>query len=432
MQFKDQIDFIRQHMKRNKLRVATTILAATMGCAFLIVLASIGFGLHQTITDDVLDNNMVTEIEIAGKSGGETEVAPADIPAADLQKIREMEHVVAVVERNQPEAEAQTVIGNRSAYSRIVLSSMEEEQKAGFALSEGKMPSKAEEIVVGYHMAKQLLTEAEMEKEANGEEVDGFAGSLIGQTIELQLTPFRDEGEEAKESSSWEFVVTGIAKEPAKDWMTDNSVYADSSWGAVFNEELDLQQGYKYILVYADELQNVGGITDTLKEDGYYVYSVTEELGSMNVFFTALKAGLIFVGTIAVLIASIGIFNTMTMAVTERTREIGVMKAVGAQPKLIRKLFLMESAAIGIIGTVLAVAISFAISLLSNWLIPMIVLNSLGEDRPADFTLVISTIPWQLVVIASAISIGVAMLSGWRPARKATQIDVIQALRQEM
>jgi len=246
------------------------------------------------------------------------------------------------------------------------------------------------------------------------------------------LIPYAFEGEEAREGASWEFVVAGIAKEPAKDWMTDNSVYADSSWGPVFNEKLGLEQGYKNILVYADELQNVGGITNALKEDGYYVYSVTEELGSMNVFFTALKAGLIFVGTIAVLIASIGIFNTMTMAVTERTREIGVMKAIGAQPKLIRKLFLMESAAIGIIGTVLAVAISYAISLLSNWLIPMIVMNSLGEDRPDDFNLVISTIPWQLVVIASVISIGVAMVSGWRPARKATQTDVIQALRQEM
>ena len=432
MQFKDQIDFIRQHMKRNKLRVATTILAATMGCAFLIVLASIGFGLHQTITNDVLDNNMVTEIEVAGKSDGETEISPTEIPAAELEDVRGMEHVLAVVERNQPEAETQTTIGDRTAYSWAVLSSMEEEQKAGFALSDGKMPSKDNEVVVGWHMASQLLTEAEQEKQANGEEVKGFAGSLIGQTIEMQLTPYRNEGEEAKESASWEFVVTGIAEEPAKDWMTDNAIYADSSWGPVFNEELGLEEGRKNILVYADALQNVGGITNALKEDGYYVYSVTEELGSMNVFFTALKAGLIFVGTIAVLIASIGIFNTMTMAVTERTREIGVMKAIGAQPKLIRKLFLMESAAIGIIGTVLAVVISYAISLLSNWLIPMIVMNSLGEDRPDDFTLVISTIPWQLEVIASVISIGVAMVSGWRPARKATQIDIIQALRQEM
>lgn len=432
MQFKDQIDFIRQHMKRNKLRVATTILAATMGCAFLIVLASIGFGLHQTITDDVLDNNMVTEIEVAGKSDGETEIAPADIPAAELQRIREMEHVLAVVERNQPDADTQVIIGERSTYSMAVLSSMKEEERAGFALSEGKMPAKPTEVIVGFHMAETLLTEEEMEKEGNGEERQGFAGSLIGQTIQLELTPYMNEGDEAREGETWEFVVTGIAEEPAKDWMTDNRVYAASSWGPVFNEALGLEESYKNILVYADELQNVGGITNALKEDGYYVYSVTEELGSMNVFFTALKAGLIFVGTIAVLIASIGIFNTMTMAVTERTREIGVMKAIGAQPKLIRKLFLMESAAIGIIGTAMAVAISYAISLLSNWLIPMIVMSSLGEDRPEDFTLVISTIPWQLVLIASVISIGVAMVSGWRPARKATQIDVIQALRQEM
>lgn len=432
MQFKDQIDFIKQHMKRNKLRVATTILAATMGCAFLIVLASIGFGLHQTITDDVLNNNMVTEIEVAGKSEGDTEISPADIPDAELQKIREREHVLAVVERSQPKADTQVVIGERSTYAPAVLSSMKEEQKAGFALSEGEMPTEAGEVVVGYHMAERLLTEAEMEKEANGEEVDGFAGSLIGQTVELQLTPFINEGDEQMETSTWEFVVTGIAKEPAKDWMTDTSIYADSSWGPVFNEELGLQEGYKNILVYADELQNVGGITNALKEDGYYVYSVTEELRSMNVFFNALKAGLIFVGTIAVLIASIGIFNTMTMAVTERTREIGVMKAIGAQPKLIRRLFLMESAAIGVIGTALAVAISYGISVLANWLIPIIILSSLGEEDAGGISIVISTVPWQLVVIASAISIGVAMVSGCRPARKATQIDIIQALRQEM
>ncbi|WP_249661852.1 ABC transporter permease, partial [Lysinibacillus fusiformis] len=78
-------------------------------------------------------------------------------------------------------------------------------------------------------------------------------------------------------------------------------------------------------------------------------------LDQMNVFFLVLKIGLIFVGTIAVLIASIGIFNTMTMAVTERTREIGVLKAIGASPKLIQRLFLMESTFIGILGTLIAV-----------------------------------------------------------------------------
>lgn len=423
MQFKDQVDFIRQHMKRNKLRVATTILAAMMGCAFLIVLASVGFGLHKTITDDVLDNRKVTEIEVPSKVEGEEKITPAEV-----QAMRSIPHVEAVVERSGVAAEAMAKIGARSGYVNPILSDLKEEQKAGLALSEGAMPKKAEEVVVGYHFAKALLTDEEREASEDQQSESGFVGSLVGQTFELELTPYEGEAEPA----SWTFTVAGVLEEPAKDWMSDGSVYLDDSWAAAFNEKLGTGEESKSISVYADGLPSVGGISEALKDDGYYVYSVTEELGSMNMFFTALKAGLIFVGTIAVLIASIGIFNTMTMAVTERTREIGVMKAIGAQPKLIQKLFLMESAAIGIIGTGIAVVLSYAISMLANWLVPIIIKSSLGEQDSEGFDMVISLIPWQLVVIASIISIGVAMVSGWRPARKATQIDVIQALRQEL
>lgn len=421
MQFKDQIDFIKQHMKRNKLRVATTILAATMGCAFLIVLASVGFGLHKTLTDDVLDNNMVTKIEVAGK-----EEEGAVITQDDVGAMRDMDHVIAVTERSRPQAEALIRLGERSGFGSPIFTQFDNEQKAGLALSEGKMPASDDEVVVGYHFAKGLLTEEEEAKQED-DEPKGFQGTVIGQTFEMELTPYEGEGEPA----TWRFKVSGVAEEPAKDWMTDGSIYIDDSWVGPINEKLGIQKSPSEIAVFADELQSVGGLTEALKNEGYYVYSVTEELGSMNMFFTVLKAGLIFVGTIAVLIASIGIFNTMTMAVTERTREIGVMKAIGARPKLIQRLFLMESAAIGIIGTVLAVAISYGISMLANWLVPIIVMSSLGEEGAGEMNVLISVIPWQLVVISAGISIGVAMVSGWRPARKATQIDVIQALRQE-
>ena len=66
MQFKDQLDFVKQHIKRNRLRVFMTILAATMGTAFLIVLASVGFGLHDTLRNEMLSNRLVTEIQVHG------------------------------------------------------------------------------------------------------------------------------------------------------------------------------------------------------------------------------------------------------------------------------------------------------------------------------------------------------------------------------
>ena len=423
MQFKDQLGFIGQHMKRNKVRLAMTILAATMGCAFLIVLASVGFGLHKTLSDDILENRTVTKIEVPGK-----EDSDSTITAQEAEAMREIQHVKAVAERSRPQAEGEARLGERSAHADLMFVQFGNEEKVGLALSEGAMPSAEGEVLVGYHFASSLLTQEEQDNAADGEEVDGFAGSLIGQTFEIELKPYEGEGDPVV----WEFTVAGVTEEPAKDWMMDSSIYADESWSKTIAESLGTEESSREVIVYADELQYVEGITEKLKRDGYYVYSVTEELGSMNMFFTLLKAGLIFVGTIAILIASIGIFNTMTMAVTERTREIGVMKAIGAQPKLIQRLFLMESAAIGIIGTVLAVIIAYGISMLANWLVPMIVMSSLGEEETGDFNILISVIPWQLVAISAAISISVAMISGWRPARKATQIDVIHALRQEL
>jgi len=324
-------------------------------------------------------------------------------------------------------------MNERTGSGDVQLTNLEEEAKANLSLSEGTMPTKLNEIVIVYHFAQNLLIEAEKTEQSKEEIPKGYTESMIGKTISLELTPLTEENNEPK---TLDFVVTWVAKEPAKYWMMDVRVLIDDSYRVEFNSytQPDLPENENYIStnVYAAGIQSVKGITETLKEYGYYFYSVTEEMETMDLFFTVLKAGLLFVGTIAVLISSIGIFNTMTMAVTERTREIGVMKAIGANPKLIQRLFLMESTWIGVIGTMIAVTLSYAISFLANWIIPEIIMNIVAEEGMEDFAVTISTIPWQLVVIASVISIGVAMISGWRPARKATKIDVIQALRQEL
>ncbi|MFC6039127.1 ABC transporter permease [Paenisporosarcina macmurdoensis] len=428
MSFKDQIDFICQHMKKNKLRVFMTVLAATMGCAFLIVLASVGFGLHKTMTDEMMSNQILTEVQIYGREDGDNIVT-----TADQQKIREIENVNAVVSRTYVDGVTNISMNDRTGQGDVQLTNLKEEEKANLALSEGKMPTKSNEIVIGFHFAQRLLTEAELASQSEEEIPDGYTESMIGKTISLELTPLTEEKSEPK---TWDFVVTGISKEPTKDWMVDLRVLIDESYRTEFHEftqpEVPMEEVYFEIFVYADDIQYVGAITDTLKNDGYNVYSITEEMETLDLFFTALKAGLLFVGTIAVLISSIGIFNTMTMAVTERTREIGVMKAIGANPKLIQRLFLIESTWIGVLGTIIAVTLSYGISYLANWIIPEIVMNIVAEEGMEDIGVTISLIPWQLVAIASFISIGVAMVSGWRPARKATKIDVIQALRQEL
>ena len=430
MQFRDQIDFVRQHIKKNKMRVFMTVLAATMGTSFLIVLASVGFGLHETLREEILSNRKVTELEVYSDEMNQEKV----------DELKGREHVKSVVYRQFISMEEEVKFGNLTNTSGMTVTDFVEEEKANFSLAEGRMPENASEVVVGSHFAQFLLTDEELAGEGD-EEYKGYEGELLGKSITYQLKDI--EGNLL--GDKLELTIVGVGKKPAKDWDQDRSVYGDVSilpeieriFYAEENKAGDEQPDdqplyYGNVSVHADKLENVKMLSTALKEDGYSVYSIADELEQLDVFFLALKAGLVFVGTIAILIASIGIFNTMTMAVTERTREIGVMKAIGADPKLIQRLFLMESAWIGIIGTVLAIVISYGVSIVSNYLLPIIVSAALGEEDFGSLDVTFSIIPWQLVLIASTISIGVAMISGWRPARKATKINVINALRQEL
>ena len=428
MQFKDQIRFVQRHIKKNKMRVFMTILAATMGTAFLIVLASVGFGLHETIREGVLSNRIVTQIEVYSSEMDEQKVT----------ELKKEKHVKAVVFRQSINSEPQISLGDFTGHQNLTVTDFSEEEKANFELQEGRLPEKANEVIVGSDFAESMMSQT---SGLEDEESTTYDGKLIGTQFIYQIST--DKGELIEDKIP--LTIVGVGKKPAKDWEQDQKIYANNTiipelekiYYAYVEKPTDKHADenhlfYGNVNVYADKLENVKTISTALKDDGYSVYSVTEELDQLDVFFLALKAGLVFVGTIAILIASIGIFNTMTMAVTERTREIGVMKAIGADPKLIQRLFLMESAWIGIVGTVLAVIISYGVSIVSNYVLPIIVKAALGEDDFGGMDVTFSVIPWQLVLIASTISIGVAMISGWRPARKATKIDVINALRQEL
>lgn len=433
MRFRDQIDFVRQHIKKNRMRIFTTILATTMGCAFLIVLASIAFGLQGSLKDEILSDSSVTKIEVYN----------SDEKDIDQKAIKAIPNVQALVDTTHFNEALNTYVKfeNRSGFSEVNFNNFEEQRKAKVKLSEGTYPTKENEIVVGYNLGQNLVTKEE--KQNAKEELDeqekskiGYHQSLLGKTISISFKPENSK----KHTKTRKYKVVGIGEKPSKEWDMDSSIQLSDTMKSeilkdynIIAEQKMKEQDFYYVsyYAYATDIEAVKGILKALKAMDLSVYSVTEQLEQLNVFFLALKVGLIFVGTIAVLIASIGIFNTMTMAVTERTREIGVMKAIGAGPKLIQRLFVMESAYIGILGTVIAIIISYIISFLANFALPKILEAVMPDSGIGDAAIRFSTIPWELVVIASLISVGVAIMSGWRPARKATKIDVIQALHQD-
>lgn len=154
MKFKDQLKFIRRNMKKNRLRVFMTILATTVACAFLIVLASVGFGLQKSLTEQLMKEQIVTEINVVGKEGQSDQ----KVQKKDLKEFENRKDVSAIIERTQVFAPAEAKLGNRTnnQMSNITITDMAAEQKANIKLDRGRVAKTPNEIVVGYHFGKNL------------------------------------------------------------------------------------------------------------------------------------------------------------------------------------------------------------------------------------------------------------------------------------
>ncbi|MFD1850873.1 ABC transporter permease [Oceanobacillus bengalensis] len=442
MKFKDKIRFIRQNIKKNKVRTFMTILATAMGCAFLIVLASIGYGLQKSVVEDTLEQQIVTQIDVHGQEDDNGNYR--SLTMEDVKYFEEMENVKAVTRRNQIRQMPTFTLEDYQTSVAAVTAHFPSEKDSGLELAEGRFPESANEVIVGDHFSEYLalITEEDIYDEKTGMIKESFLyqESLLNKTVEMTVTD-NDEVEHVIPLK-----IVGIMEEPTKEWLQDRNVYVSNE---IYTEveiftgtpggELGIEpemydateeaEAIDNVKVYADNLEVVQSISDKLEDENYAIYSVVSEMNQINMLFTVAKAGLILVGTIAIIIASIGIYNTMTMAVTERAPDIGIMKAIGANPKTIKQIFLLESSYIGIIGAFIGVIVAYATSFLVNLGLPMILEMTFGEELPEG--LQFSSIPISLVLISIGICLLVTIVSGLRPAKRATELDVLKAMRRE-
>ncbi|RED64930.1 ABC transporter permease [Cohnella lupini] len=450
MRFTDQFRFVRQNMKKNKTRLFMTVLATAMGCTFLIVLASVGFGLQKSIVEDMVGDRMVTAIDIYGvESNNEVDRV---IDADNIEYLRTVDHVKAVTYRNYVQQALNPMIDGQAVGSNATVNvDFAAESKAGFGLSAGRLPQEPREVIVGFNIRQT----PQQSGAAGGDTPPADAPPAkewLGKIMELKVKQLGEDGKER--TMKLPVTIVGISEQPSREWQTDSNVYigneilteleafTGTQWGAMLlpedsgNQNAEQPPGlqdprqFNQVQVIADGANRVKGISEEIREKGYMSHSIASELKQINLVFTIMKIGLGFVGTIAVLIASIGIFNTMTMAVTERSQDIGIMKAIGAHPSAIRRIFLLESSLIGLLGAVIGTVVAYVISIVVNIGLPIAIEAFMEEQVPDDF--VFSFIPPYLAVIACLISLGVALLSGSRPAKRATRIDVLSALRRDI
>lgn len=189
----------------------------------------------------------------------------------------------------------------------------------------------------------------------------------------------------------------------------------------------NLRQQYSFVKVKASSASNVAQVQQKIQKMGYSAFSMVDVLKGVNTFFLVVQAVLGGIASIALLVAAFGIANTMTMAIYERTKEIGIMKAVGASGKDIRRIFLLEASAIGFFGGLVGIIIGYLLGKLIN----LAIFVYFQAQKVSAFKGTVIATPWWLMFFALVFATVVGLLSGVLPSARAARLSPLGALRHE-
>lgn len=256
--------------------------------------------------------------------------------------------------------------------------------------------------------------------------------NLMDQVVKLTLIKWTQDGIEVRKSVPLR--ITGILNETRGEpdysiYMSLDEVTAFNEWalGRRINRNRD---GYPMAIVKVADVQNVLDITDQIIALGYQAYTPQSFVQGINSFYLVLQVIFGGVGAIALLVAAIGIANTMTMAILERTREIGLMKAIGATNRDVLSVFLGEAAGIGFVGGLGGVLLGWSAGQILNVVALAYFAGQSAQTGGPPPSVAVYTPAW-LPVFTLVFATLIGLLSGVYPALRAATLVPVNALKYE-
>lgn len=396
MRLADTLLLSTRMFKARMLRTFLTVLGMSIGIAAVLFLVSLGYGLQKTLLERITTSDSLLTLDISEVKGGAVSLNTSAIEI--LQKFPEVQEVSSV-------AQLLAQVSLEDVFVDISASVTDQAffRLGGIRLEKGSALNNTEPDRIVISSALATVFE------------DRTGKDVLGTTLSLKFFHV-PEGESTQISEQiggeYKYVIGGVVS------SEENMVYVHKiSLGDT------LVDRFAQAKVKVQSENYLTPVRDKILNQGFLVSSLSDTVDQANKIFSVIQLVLMSFGVIALVVSAIGMFNTMTIALLERTEEIGIMKSIGASDSDIAFLFILESTLMGFLGGLGGVVLGFLGGKSVNFLINFLAVRFGGQTVN-----VFSSPTWFILFIVGFGAL-VGLLTGFLPARLASKIDPLDALR---
>lgn len=453
MKHKDLFRVCLQNLLRHKARTLLTVMGVVLGCCSVIIMISIGIGMKRSQEQALSMMGDLTVINVY-RTGKSKKAAKLNAKAmAAIKAIPGVQAATPKLTADQLPINVYAGKGRRyhCIYTSVVGLEPGAAEQMGYRLIEGKWNNSGQDHVLAGKDFAFLFEDTKRPSDRNMRDPWEKDAEPYFDIMKTPLTLEIESGKEDGKKQTVELTVDGRMKE-------DYSKGMETSMGLVFRlddlqriietqqklagKKPDRRQGWENAIVKAETIRQVAEIETQIKKMGFSTSSMESIRRPMEQEARQKQLMLGCLGAISLFVAALGITNTMIMSISERTREIGVMKALGCHVRDVRRLFLLEAGAIGLAGGITGMGVSFLISALMNLAAAAGIgggFSSGGFDGADLFfspdmgglSTAVSIIPWWLALSAVLFSTLIGVGAGYYPARRAVNIPALEAIKHD-
>jgi putative ABC transport system permease protein len=412
------------NLLRARARLVMTAGGVMIGTTAVVLLIALTIGLQNAAEASIGNNASLTQITIRSSFRRDSSSPTLDMDA--VTQLAALPNVSAVIPVLSLSSQIELRSGNLKGSAQVYGIYAESATLLGVKAQEGTLsldPNEPYSVLVGASVARNFT-------DLSASTTTAVAVDLMETSVEMRV--YNQSGNFFKVPIKVNAVLESGSSQDFAIYLPIQTVIDlnERITGNKINED---ELVFNQIIVAVASRDKVDSVLSSIQELAYNATGMASYLAQLNGFFGIMRFMLGSVGGVALLVAAFGVANTMTMAILERTREIGLMKAVGATDQAVLTIFLIEAGLVGLVGGLAGLGISYLLQHIVNTMLADTTSGTISflSIRISNFDGSLIVIPTALSLLALGLATSIGICAGLGPALRAARMTTVIALKTE-